>query len=255
MTIALLTDFGLAGPYTGQMQAVLMRDAPGVPVVSLFADLPRFSPQPAAYLLPAYCRAPFATGTVFLAVVDPGVGTERAAVVVWADGYWFVGPDNGLFALTCRRAERVRAWRIDWRPQTLSASFHGRDLFAPVAAKLCGLDGSTCSALPFDSTVIAPQTLDRLDWPDDLWSVVYIDHYGNAILGVRPQPLAARTRLRVAGEIAQWGQTFGAIPPGGLLSYTNSNGLLEIAVNGGSAAAHLGLTVGEAVEILDQESG
>lgn len=255
MTIALLTDFGLSGPYVGQMQAVLMRDAPGVPVVSLFADLPRFSPQPAAYLLPAYCAAPFAIGTVFLAVVDPGVGTERDAVVVWADGYWYVGPDNGLFALVCRRAEQARAWRIDWRPESLSASFHGRDLFAPVAARLCGLSGQSCASLPLASTPIDPQTLDRPRWPEDLWSVVYIDHYGNAILGARPQALPAHARLRAGSEIAQWGQTFGAIPSGGLLSYTNSNGLLEIAVNGGSAAARLGLSVGEAVEILDQESG
>ena len=133
--IVLFTDFGLAGPYVGQMRAVLHARAPDAPVVNLFADAPRFEPKLAAYLLAAYVEE-FPAGTVFLAVVDPGVGGARAPAIVEADGRWFVGPENGLFAILARRADAFRWWRITWTPARLSASFHGRDLFAPVAAML-----------------------------------------------------------------------------------------------------------------------
>ena len=117
--IALFTDFGLAGPYTGQVKAVLAQQAPGVPVVDLFADLPAGKPKPAAYLLTAY-GSWFPSGTVLLAVVDPGVGGERRAVVVEADGRFYVGPDNGLFELVLRRAGSAR---FCWcgRPPTASS--------------------------------------------------------------------------------------------------------------------------------------
>ena len=131
--IVLCTDFGLEGPYTGQVKAVLARAAPAVPVIDLFADLPPFRPQAAAYLLAAYGLV-LVAGDVIVAVVDPGVGGARAALALEADGRWYVGPDNGIFELVLRRAHAARSWRIDWRPTALSATFHGRDLFAPVAA-------------------------------------------------------------------------------------------------------------------------
>ena len=133
--IVLCTDFGPAGPYVGQVKAVLAREAPGVPVIDLFADLPPFRPQLAAYLLAAYGET-FVAGDVILAVVDPGVGSARAALALEADGRWYVGPDNGLFEIVLRRAGAAQCWTIDWRPPAMSATFHGRDLFAPVAARL-----------------------------------------------------------------------------------------------------------------------
>jgi len=133
--IVLCTDFGPTGPYLGQVKAVLARAAPAVPVIDLFADLPAFAPRLSAYLLAAYADW-FEAGDVILAVVDPGVGGPRGALVVEADGRWFVGPDNGLLELVLRRAERARCFAITWRPPALSATFHGRDLFAPVAARL-----------------------------------------------------------------------------------------------------------------------
>src|SRR5258708_23232807 len=124
--IVLFTDFGLEGPYAGQVKTVLHQIAPGVPVVDLFADLPAAKPQPAAYLLAAY-GGWFPPGTIILAVVDPGVGGERAAVVVGADSRWYVGPDNGLLELVMRRAGLSRSWAISARPEAISASFCGRD--------------------------------------------------------------------------------------------------------------------------------
>src|SRR5437588_1860827 len=109
--IVLFTDFGLEGPYTGQVKTVLHQIAPGVPVFDLFADLPAAKPQPAAYLLAAY-GGWFPPGTIILAVVDPGVGGERAAVAVEAASRWYVGPDNGLFEPVTRRADCAPAWGI-----------------------------------------------------------------------------------------------------------------------------------------------
>src|ERR1700756_1340324 len=171
--IVLFTDFGLEGPYTGQVKTVLHQIAPGVPVVDLFADLPAAKPQPAAYLLAAY-GGWFSPGTVILAVVDPGVGGERAAVVVEADSRWYVGPDNGLLELVTRRAGRTRSWEISARPEAISASFHGRDLFAPMAGLLARGD-------PPAGWLCLAEISRRPDWPDDLPEIVYIDRFGNAM--------------------------------------------------------------------------
>jgi S-adenosyl-L-methionine hydrolase (adenosine-forming) len=122
--IALFTDFGLHGPYTGQMKAVLHQMAPGIPIIDLFADAPVGNPKPSAYLLAAYA-AWLPVGTVFLCVVDPGVGGTRPSIFLEADGRWYVGPGNGLFELIQRRAQETRSWDIDWKPKYLSASFHG----------------------------------------------------------------------------------------------------------------------------------
>ena len=133
--IVLFTDFGLHGPYVGQMRAMLHQMAPDIPVIDLFADAPVGNCRASAYLLAAYA-AWFPAGTVFLCVVDPGVGGARPAIILEADGKWYVGPSNGLFELVQRRAETTHSFDITWHPERLSASFHGRDLFAPVAAML-----------------------------------------------------------------------------------------------------------------------
>ena len=137
--------------------------APGVPVIDLFADAPAGNPRSSAYLLAAYVVW-FPERTVFLCVVDPGVGGARPALFLEADGRWYVGPGNGLFELVQRRARETRCFEIEWRPKRLSASFHGRDLFAPFAAMLARGDappGRPCE----DAGRCA-------DWPDDLSEIV-----------------------------------------------------------------------------------
>src|SRR5262249_60209198 len=133
--IVLFTDFGLQGPYTGQMKAVLQQMAPGVPMIDPFADAPACNPKAAAYLLAAYAQW-FAAPTTFLCIVDPGVGGPRAPVILEADGRWDVGPDNGLFELVERRAAKTRSFDNPGRPKKLSTSFHRRDRFAPAPARL-----------------------------------------------------------------------------------------------------------------------
>jgi S-adenosylmethionine hydrolase len=240
--IVLFTDFGLSGPYTGQVTTVLYDTAPGVPVVQLFADAPAGRPQPAAYLLAAYSGW-FPGGTVLLCVVDPGVGGARRAVIVEAAGRLYVGPDNGLFELVLRRAEAPRSWEIAWQPPMLSASFHGRDLFAPVAARL-----ARGEPIPRLGRRVAATRFP--DWPDDLPEIVYVDHYGNALSGLRAEGVPATSRLAAAGHTIGHAATFSAAPPGEPFWYANSNGLVEIAVNSGRADRALGLDIGSGIEIL-----
>lgn len=240
--ILLFTDFGLEGPYTGQVKAVLHQTAPEVPVIDLFADLPPGKPQPAAYLVAAYAVW-FPPGTVVLAVVDPGVGGARAAVIVEADSRWYVGPDNGLFELVMRRADRARSWELIWRPEALSASFHGRDLFAPAAGRLARGNMAASRARPGESGRYP-------DWPDDLPEIVYIDRYGNAMTGLRAALLPHAARLSVGGRVLARHRTFSDVPEGEAFWYENSNGLAEIAVNAGCADAVLGIAVGTPVTVL-----
>lgn len=237
--IVLFTDFGLAGPYAGQVKAVLYRDAPGVPVVDLFADAPAGNPKAAAYLLAAYGTW-FAAGTVFLCVIDPGVGGERPAVVVEADGRMFVGPGNGLFEIVVRRARRVRTWQVTWQPPRLSATFHGRDLFAPVAARIAR--GEEPPGEPRDTA----QRIDR-GWAQDYAHIIYLDHFGNALTGIHAAGADPRRRLDVGGRAVSAARTYSDVAPGEAFWYANANGLVEIAVNRGNAGAVLGLKVGDPV--------
>jgi len=239
--IALFTDFGLNGPYTGQMKAVLHQMAPGVPVVDLFADAPAGDPKRSAYLLAAY--APwFPEGTVFLCIVDPGVGSARPAVFVEADRRWYVGPGNGLFELVRRRAGSASSFEISWRPERLSASFHGRDLFAPVAAMIARGDEPPGRPLGDDADR-------RPDWPDDFAEIVYVDHFGNAMTGLRASMLPPGARLSASGRMVERARTFSDRAKGEAFWYENSNGLAEIAVNSGRADGDLGLSVGTSVAI------
>jgi S-adenosylmethionine hydrolase len=240
--IVLFTDFGLAGPYTGQVTAVLHQAAPGVPINQLFADAPSMRPKPAAYLLAAYA-AWFPAGTVLLCVVDPGVGSERRAVVAEAEGRFYVGPDNGLFDIALRRGPDAKLWEIIWHPGPLSPSFHGRDLFAPVAARLAKGDPPSAFAEP------AADLSGGRGWPDDLAEIVYIDHYGNAMTGLRGIMLAPQTRLVVGGAKLAMASTFSSVPPGEAFWYINSNGLAEIAVNGKRADHALSVEIGSPIRI------
>lgn len=239
--ILLFTDFGLAGPYVGQMRAVLHREAPGVPVIDLFADAPAFDAKRSAYLLAAYAGE-FPPPATFLAVVDPGVGGDRRAIVVEADGRRFVGPDNGLFELVWRRATERRVLAIDWRPDRLSSSFHGRDLFAPVAARLASGQGVALS--PVDGLAAASRA-----WADDLREIVYIDHYGNAMTGLRAEAIPAGALVEIGDRRLPRLRTFSDAGEGTAFWYENANGLVEIAVNRGRADRDLGLAVGSPLRI------
>jgi S-adenosylmethionine hydrolase len=249
--IHLFTDFGLEGPYIGQVKAVLHRSCPGVPVIDLCADAPAFDPRAAAYLLAAYdsgCEA----GDVVVAVVDPGVGGARATIVLEVDGRWYVGPDNGIFeAVLAQAAGPCRCWEIIWRPAAVSPSFHGRDIFAPIAAAIAG--GKTPDKAPDGWFRAAKVT--RKDWPADLAEVVYVDHFGNLVTGLRAASLQSDSGLSVNGRPVSRAKTFSDVSPSGCFCYENANGLMEIAVNQERADQHFSLDIGAKIEISMADCG
>jgi S-adenosylmethionine hydrolase len=204
-------------------------------VIDALHDAPDFGIEPAAHLLCAL-SSEYPRNSVFLAVVDPGVGGERDAIVIDADGRRFVGPDNGLLSLPWTRARRRRCWRIRWRPERLTSSFHGRDLFAPVAAAL--------AARRVPRGWLAKKKRPDAILPDqDLASIIYIDHYGNAVTGLRK--FHKRDRLRAGRRSLRYARTFEeARAP---FWYENSMGLVEIAAPRASAAKLLRLKVGSPV--------
>jgi S-adenosylmethionine hydrolase len=237
------TDFGVCGPYLGELHLALMRSASGVPIVDLVNDAPAFDPRASGRLLAALvARIPPAA--VVLAVVDPGVGGDRMAVALRADDRWFVGPDNGLLDGVANGARCCAWWEILWRPEVLSRSFHGRDLFAPVAA-----------ALVRDPNCIADYgrslTKQVSAWSPDLAEVIYVDGYGNLVTGLRAETVNRSSILALQGHRIAFGETFSSVPGGTLLWYPNSMGLVEVAENSGNAAERLGAGVGTPVELPD----
>jgi S-adenosylmethionine hydrolase len=240
MAIILFSDFGAHDLYVGQVHVVLDRYAPGVRVIDLMHDAPSLNVRASAHLLAALVRQ-VPRGHVFMAVVDPGVGTERKAAVMRADGRTFVGPDNGLLSVVAARSTTRQYWQIVSHPPDISASFHGRDLFAPMAAAVVTDDfpNERVKAVP-DLAVTLPG--------DDLAEIIYVDHYGNAMTGLRAEGLSVARKLRVKETEVGPARVFGDVPIGEAFWYANSLGLVEIAVNGASAREALGLATGHAVE-------
>lgn len=254
--ITLLTDFGLRDGYVAAMKGVILSLAPEAVLVDISHDLPPQDVTAAAFVL-ASCWQFFPEGTIHLAVVDPGVGSNRRAVAVAAQGHSFVAPDNGLLSLALAEAPSFDAVTLTnplyWRTPTPSHTFHGRDVFAPVAAHLA-------KGIPLAALGEPLGDLVRLPWPQPLplaaggWrgEVVYIDRFGNAITnlpGALVEPYregwfyAGPFRLRgLAG-------TYAEVEPGTPLALIGSHGYLEIAIREGNAAQKGNLQVGTPVEV------
>lgn len=234
--VFLFTDFSVSGPYTGQVIAAVMQHDARIPVVDLMHDAPLMRPDLAAYLLPAVCGV-LADDAVVVAVVDPGVGSERAALIVDTERGTFVGPDNGLLS----RLPSIQAVSvIDWRPLELSASFHGRDLFAPVASRVA-------LGEPLASHPIKTDQMVGGDWPATRHEIIYIDGYGNGVSGIDGKKIREINRITIKGRRIPSAETFSCVPFGELFWYRNSLGLIEVAQNGGSAADVLSLALGDKI--------
>ena len=161
----------------------------------------------------------------------------RTGFYVEAGGRWFVGPDNGLFARVAAADPLASCWRIDWRPERLSETFHGRDLFAPVAAWLA------CAERPAASKF--PQALSlNCDWPAAYHAVIYIDHFGNALTGINADSLSDDAILQLGDINLSYARTYQEVAVGQPFWYRNANGLVEIAINQGHAAQEYTLKPG-----------
>lgn len=270
--IALLTDFGTSDAYVGTMKGVILRHCPAAPLIDLTHDISPQNVAQAAFVLWTAYRY-FPANTVFLVVVDPGVGSERQAVVIETQQGRYVGPDNGVFSEVLAD---IIAWRgvainpARFSRQSLSQTFHGRDLFAPTAAQVaCGARLEDLGD-PID-TLLTLQPARLLVSKDTIeGEVIYLDHFGNAVTNIglctwraggmlmleaRHQDEPSRVFFPSASAeiyaglhtFAGIARTYAAAPAGQALPLINSAGFLEIAVNQGSAQVSLGLSVGDHV--------
>lgn len=238
--ITLTTDFGNADGYVGAMKGVIARLAPEARVIDIAHDVPRHDIAHAAWVL-ATSAPEFPTGTIHVAVVDPGVGGARTAVVIEAAGHVYVGPDNGLFAYVADRPDSVHALTSTaFRMPAPSDTFHGRDVFAPAAAALA-------RGLPPSAAGPATCLAGTLPWATRATArgvVVHIDIYGNLISNL---PGPAR-RVRAAGREITPVRTYEDLAKGAVGCYVGSAGTVEIAVREGSAAQVLAIGRGAEVE-------
>ena len=241
--ITLLTDFGSADHYVAEMKGVLLSRAPGVTLVDITHAVSPADVRSGAYVLGRTWNR-FPPGTIHLAVVDPGVGTTRAALAFSANGHWFVGPDNGVFTPVLHDAE-VEAVVLP-TPETASPTFHGRDLFAPAAAALAA--GVPLSVLghPFEGI---PErlayTIPHYEGKTVVGEVVYIDRFGSLITNLTSELVPTYATMEIEDlDLGPLRRTYADVTTGGLLAYVGSGGAIEIAVRNGSAARRLGIGVG-----------
>lgn len=255
--ITLLTDFGPGSPYVGAMKAAILRIFPAAILVDLTHAIPPQDIRQAAWVLHEVAPL-FSDGTIHVAVVDPGVGTERGIIHAQLDRQHYLAPDNGLLSLCARQAQSRRIIRLTeteyWSPN-VSATFHGRDIMAPVAARLgLGLD-PTCLGRE-------QQDLVQLAWPEVKCvpgkiegTVSMIDSFGNLVTDITSQQLEGvptDERVRIAcdeHETCGIFRTYGEQPAMTLIALVGSSGKLELAIVNEHAARMLGISTGAPVTI------
>lgn len=280
--IVLTTDFGLADAYVGMMRGVIFSINPQAAVIDLTHGIGPQDVRHGAVAL-ADAHTYFPEGSIFVAVVDPGVGTDRPAILLETPHHRFVAPDNGLLTLVCRRygpgfgtanlpgpapaPDGCRAWRLTnpayWR-HPVSATFHGRDVFAPAAAHLS--NGATPDMLgdPTETITALSLPVPRPEGNAVRGQIIFADAFGNLVSDITADILAdlgvpgreSEAVVSIAGrEIAGLSRTFHDPPGGGLRALLGSHGRLEVALVDGSAADSLGAGSGEAVTVVAPQFG
>lgn len=259
--IALLTDFGTRDHYVGAMKGSILSVCPEAVLVDIVHDLPPHDVPAAAFALSAAYSA-FPRGTVFVAVVDPGVGSDRRGLAIEAGGHLFVGPDNGVFGLVLARHPDHRIHELAnsrlFRTR-VSPTFHARDVFGPVAAHLARgvpldeLGPPVAQPVPLSYPQVA-RIADR-EWQA---CVIHVDRFGNLITNMPESELDriageaeadAQVVVGVESALLPLGQTYADVPPGEACALVGSSGLLEIAVNQGDASRLLGASRGAPVRV------
>jgi len=254
--ITLTTDFGATDWFVGSMKGVILGINPQAKMVDITHDIPGGNIHTAAFALSA-CYRCFSKDTVHVAVVDPGVGSSRAAIAVRTQDYVFVGPDNGILSLALAQEQVLEIRRLDhsqYFHKPLSHTFHGRDVFAPVAAHLT-------LGVPLKEFGMELNKYVQISWPQVSvldgavhGEVVYIDHFGNAITNVAAADLAKLAQhapsVFLRGEqVCAVKNYYQEVASGEAVGVIGSSGFLEIGVNGGHAVRALGLRIGEPVEV------
>ena len=258
--ITLTTDFGHRDPYVASMKGVILSLCPEAVIVDITHEVPKFDVRAGALIM-AQATIWFPEGTVHVGVVDPGVGTARRAIVAVSEHYFFVGPDNGLLMLAAMRDGLKAVYAIENRELVLervSKTFHGRDIFAPVAARLAsGLRPEEVG--PVVEDYVVPSFAEpELAGGELRGEVMYVDGFGNLITNI-PEGLLAELGISDGSELSvevggralrlKLRSAYGEARPGELMAIIDSWGMLELAVNLGSAAEALGARPGDKVVV------
>jgi S-adenosylmethionine hydrolase len=248
--VSLLTDFGLADTYVGQVKAAILSNCPQATIVDLTHAVPPQDVFAGAFSLWSSVDV-FPSDSVHLAVVDPGVGSPRRGVALRSvRGDVFVGPDNGLLLPAARRlggiAHAVELSRPEFWRAHASSTFHGRDIFGPVAGHLAR--GASLEDLGPEVSELVNLTLPEPEGPNG--QVIHVDTYGNLVTNLPASNLPARFRLRVAEYEVPSAPYYAAVEPGALLALVGSAGLLEISARDANAAAITGAHRGTPVVLL-----
>ena len=254
--ITLTTDFGLSDHYVGTMKGVILSRCPQAVIVDITHDLPAFSILTGAYSISQAARY-YPPHSIHVVVVDPGVGTARKPILVQAGNQTFIAPDNGVLALVLQQHQAATVREITNRALWLefpSQTFHGRDVFAPVAASLAA---GTAKPEQVGPVLKAYERLPDLQ-PKEiepgtrLGVVLSIDHFGNIITNFHSDTSSSTFTLSVKDEaINTVHRTFGDAPPGLLFAYHGSSGYIEIGMNQQSAAKTLGVSLGDRITLRD----
>ena len=241
--ITLSTDFGIEGHYPGAMKGVMLGINPRIRIVDITHSIPKFDVLSGAFTLSSFYSY-YPLGTIHVAVVDPGVGSQRKSIAIAADGHYFVGPDNGLFSIIYRKSSNISIREIinpDYMLKHVSSTFHGRDIFAPAAAHI----SLGVNINEFGGEVLSPVTLGL---PEPVVSsgtvtgeIIYTDSFGNLLTNI-PGEMVKKGSEVFVGDISLGAPkaSYGSVKIGDLLSLVGSAGYLEISVNQGSAYETLG---------------
>jgi len=255
-TITLLTDFGVQDYFVGAMKGVILSLNPAASIVDITHEIPPHDIQAAAFNL-LCCYETFSPGTIHVAVVDPGVGSERKPILIECAEQFFLGPDNGLFSWVCDREKQWRAIHLtkeDFFRQPVSNTFHGRDIFAPIAAVLS--KGRILSELGDPLTgMVRLESLEPKELGGGAFEgrVIHIDRFGNCITNLRPESLSAPAKLTIEKiEITSFRRYYAEADndQGELSCVIGSAGFLEISIRNASAAVILNARRGQKV-VLD----
>ena len=251
--VTLLTDFGSSDGFVGSMKGVLAALLPSVSLDDVAHDIPRGDVRAAARALARYWKC-YPEGTVHLAVVDPGVGTTRGALACSASGRFLVGPDNGVLTPALSSDERARCVSIDERVVSRggppSATFHGRDLFAPAAAVLAAGGGLESLGTSVDAPVLLVDPVALRTNEAAEGEIIGHDRFGNLTTNLPGDWAGLGSTVEVAGWRLQLVRTYGDVAPSGALALVDSENRIEIAVRDGSAIDTLGIEQGEPVRLL-----
>jgi S-adenosylmethionine hydrolase len=253
MLITLTTDFGTSDHFVGAMKGVILTIAPRVTIVDITHGITPFDINEAAFTISQAWRW-FPKGAIHVVVVDPGVGTARRPILVEAGGHRFIGPDNGVLTMIFEEFARARVRAIE-NPKLMlkdvSRTFHGRDVFAPVAAHLArGVAAARVGKLIHDavrSVGLAPVSTKKNSW---IGRVLKVDRFGNLITNFRADILSEPFELQVGSEvIRRLVQNYAECAEGEVAAILGSSGFVEISVNQGSAAERLGCAAGAEIEL------